>query len=99
MALDYEIKSVRLAPSDDDSHLHIELIGYASPHVEGEEIMIPIARFPMACNERMTWEYEKLDLNAEVEPNLFSLGAVRVPANAKFIDMRRPDGPGRVRAD
>ena len=44
MALDYEIKSVRLAPSDDDSHLHIELIGYASPHVEGEEIMIPIAR-------------------------------------------------------
>ena len=44
MALDYEIKSVRLAPSDDDSHLHIELIGYASPHVEGEEIMIDIAR-------------------------------------------------------
>ena len=44
MALDYEIKSVRLAPSDDDSHLHIDLIGYDSPHVEGEEIMIPIAR-------------------------------------------------------
>ena len=44
MALDYEIKSVRLAPSDDDSHLHIELIGYASPHVEGEEIMIDIQR-------------------------------------------------------
>ena len=38
VALDYEIKSVRLTPSDDDSHLHIELIGYASPHVEGEEI-------------------------------------------------------------
>jgi hypothetical protein len=44
VALDYEIKSVRLAPADDDSHLHIELIGYASPHVEGEEIMIPIPR-------------------------------------------------------
>jgi len=44
VALDYEIKSVRLTPSDDDSHLHIELIGYVSSHVEGEEIMIPIAR-------------------------------------------------------
>ena len=44
MALDYEIKSVRLVPWVDDSHLHIELIGYSSPHVEGEEIMIDIPR-------------------------------------------------------
>jgi hypothetical protein len=44
LALDYEIKSVRLTPSDDESHLHTELIGYASPHVEGEEIMISIPR-------------------------------------------------------
>jgi len=44
LALDYEIKSVRLEPWVDDSHLHIELIGYASPHVEGEEIMIDIPR-------------------------------------------------------
>ncbi|MGZ4211225.1 MAG: hypothetical protein ACXVQX_11600 [Actinomycetota bacterium] len=44
MALDYEITAVRLEPSDDDSHMHIELIGYQSPHVGGEEIMIPIPR-------------------------------------------------------
>ena len=44
MALDYEIKSVRLVPWVDDSHLHIELIGYSSPHVEGEEIMIDYGR-------------------------------------------------------
>ena len=44
MALDYEIKAVRLEPSDDDSHMHIELIGYLSPHLETEEILIPIPR-------------------------------------------------------
>ena len=44
MALDYEIKSVRLTPSEDDSHVDIELIGYVSSHVEGEEIVIPVAR-------------------------------------------------------
>ena len=44
MALDYEIRSVRLTPWVDDSHLHIELIGYDSPHVEGEDIMISIPR-------------------------------------------------------
>jgi hypothetical protein len=44
LALDYEIRSVRLIPWVDDSHLHIELIGYDSPHVEGEDIMISIPR-------------------------------------------------------
>ena len=44
MALDYEITAVRLAPTDDESHAHIELIGYRSTHIEGEEIMIPLAR-------------------------------------------------------
>jgi len=44
VALDYEITAVRLTPSDDESHLHIELIGYLSPHVATEEIMISIPR-------------------------------------------------------
>jgi hypothetical protein len=44
LALDYEIKAVRLTPSDDDSHLHIELIGYLSMHLETEEILISVPR-------------------------------------------------------
>jgi hypothetical protein len=44
VALDYEIKAVRLEPADDDSHMHIELVGYLSPHLEAEEILIPISR-------------------------------------------------------
>jgi hypothetical protein len=44
LALDYEIKAVRLESSDDDSHMHIELVGYLSPHLETEVILIPIPR-------------------------------------------------------
>jgi hypothetical protein len=53
LALDYEIKAVRLMPTDDDSHMHIELIGYLSTHLE-EEILIPIERAlqKMAFDER-----------------------------------------------
>jgi hypothetical protein len=44
MALDYEITAVRLEPSRDRSHMHLELIGYTSPHMPGEEITIDISR-------------------------------------------------------
>ena len=63
MALDYEIKSVRLIPWTDDSHLHIELIGYASPHVEGEEIMIDIPR----ALQKMSFD-EKFHVTVEGAP-------------------------------
>ena len=63
MALDYEIKSVRLIPWVDDSHLHIELIGYDSPHVVGEEIMIPIPR----ALQKMAFD-EKFHVMVDGEP-------------------------------
>ena len=44
MALDYEISAVRLVPSDDGSHFHVELVGYLSLHTPDEPIMIDIPR-------------------------------------------------------
>ena len=44
MALNYEITAVRLVPSDDQSHMHVELVGYQSAHTPGEEITITIPR-------------------------------------------------------
>lgn len=40
----YEIIAVRTEMSDDLSHEHVELVGYASPHIVGEAIMIPVPR-------------------------------------------------------
>lgn len=40
----YEIVSIRLAPSDDQSHFHTELVGYVSTHLPGEPVMVPPAR-------------------------------------------------------
>lgn len=40
----YEIAAVRIERSADQSHEHVVLIGYNSPHIEGEQILIPIAR-------------------------------------------------------
>lgn len=40
----YEIKTVRLKASDDLTHMHVDLVGYESGHMPGEEILIPIAR-------------------------------------------------------
>lgn len=44
MPLDYEVKAVRLVPSEDQSHMHIELVGYESAHMPGEQITIEIPR-------------------------------------------------------
>ena len=62
MALDYEISSVRLTPSDDQSHLHVELIGYDSPHTPGEPIMIGIRR----ALEKMAFD-EKFHITVDGE--------------------------------
>ena len=64
MALDYEITAVRLTPSDDESHLHIELIGYLSPHVENEDIMISIPR----AIQKMAFT-EKFHVTVDGEPS------------------------------
>lgn len=40
----YEIAAIRTVPSDDETHQHIELVGYMSPHIEGEPIFISIPR-------------------------------------------------------
>ena len=40
----YEIVAIRLVSSDDGTHSHLELVGYASSHMPGEAIMIPPAR-------------------------------------------------------
>lgn len=42
----YEIAAVRTERSDDQTHEHVVLVGYNSPHIEGEQILIPIARVP-----------------------------------------------------
>lgn len=40
----YEIVAVRTEPSGDYRHRHIALVGYDSPHMPSEPIMIPPAR-------------------------------------------------------
>lgn len=40
----YEITTIRAVPSDDDSHMHVEQVGYISGHMPGEAILIPIPR-------------------------------------------------------
>jgi hypothetical protein len=40
----FEIIAVRTKPSDDQTHEHVELVGYASTHMVGETIYIPIER-------------------------------------------------------
>ena len=40
----YEIAAIRTAASDDATHEHVELVGYNSRHIEGEQILIPIER-------------------------------------------------------
>lgn len=40
----YEIVAVRRVPSDDESHMHIGLVGYMSSHLPEEPIMISPAR-------------------------------------------------------
>lgn len=54
MALDYEITAVRTEWSDDGSHEHVDLVGYESAHMPGEEIMIPVPRVlqKMAFSEK-----------------------------------------------
>jgi hypothetical protein len=42
----YEIAAIRTEASADQSHEHVTLVGYNSPHIEGEQILIPIARIP-----------------------------------------------------
>lgn len=39
----YEITTIRSIPAD-TSHDHVELVGYLSPHIEGEPIMIDLER-------------------------------------------------------
>lgn len=40
----YEITKIRAVPSDDDSHMHVEQVGYISGHMPGEAILISIPR-------------------------------------------------------
>lgn len=42
----YEIAAIRTERAADQTHEHITLVGYNSPHIEGEQILIPIARVP-----------------------------------------------------
>ncbi|MFA5889982.1 MAG: hypothetical protein WDA27_03350 [Actinomycetota bacterium] len=39
-----EIAAVRLVAADDQTHHHIDLVGYLSPHLPDEPIMIDIPR-------------------------------------------------------
>ena len=50
----YEIKAIRTTPSDDQSHAHVDLVGYYSPHLENELVMIAIPRLlqKMAFGEK-----------------------------------------------
>jgi hypothetical protein len=73
LALDYEIKSVRLEPSDDESHSHIVLIGYHSTHLEGEEILISIPR----AIQKMAFA-EKFHVNVNGEPAEVKAGKCHV---------------------
>jgi len=40
----YEIVSIKLAPSDDQSHFHADLVGYVSKHIPEEPVMVPPER-------------------------------------------------------
>jgi hypothetical protein len=68
VALDYEISAVRLIPSDDQSHFHVELVGYLSLHTPDEPITIDIPRVlqKMAFDEKfhITWNGEPAEVTA-----------------------------------
>ena len=40
----FEVTTVRTEPSDDLSHEHVALVGYASPHLPNDTIFISIER-------------------------------------------------------
>lgn len=40
----YELGAVRTVLSDDESHFHIDVVGYRSPHIQEEVIFIDIPR-------------------------------------------------------
>ena len=39
-----EVVRVRLKETDDQSHYHVDLVGYESEHIEGEPIMVATER-------------------------------------------------------
>lgn len=49
-----EIAAVRLVAAEDQTHYHVELIGYVSPHLPDEPIMIDVSRLlqRMALGEK-----------------------------------------------
>ncbi len=50
----YEIVAVRAVPSSDETHWHVEFVGYESAHMPGEPIFIsiPSAAMKMAFGEK-----------------------------------------------
>jgi hypothetical protein len=66
----YEITAVRLKPADDGEHMHVDLVGYDSPHIPGEQILIPVERViqRMALGEKFGVRTGNGDEVAEVQP-------------------------------
>lgn len=62
----YEIVAIRTVASDDQSHEHIALVGYRSPHMPDEAIMIPIPRVAsrMALGEKFAVGDDKAEVSA-----------------------------------
>lgn len=64
----YELVAVRTEPSDDLSHRHIELVGYYSPHLQNEAVMVDVPRIvqKIALGEKFCVTVG--DDKAEVQP-------------------------------
>lgn len=88
----YEIAAVRTQRSDDQTHEHVALVGYNSPHIEGEQIWIPVARIlqrqALGDTFAIRIDDEMVDV-AGASCEICGFGPILKPTKGSLLDLPR----------
>lgn len=87
-----EIVCVRTVLADDGAHEHVDLVGYMSPHIPGEPILIP----PRRIQQKMAAELERFWIERDGEKIDVKAGKCQVCGHEPYLVTEKDPADGTL---